>query len=529
MPPEPAPEPTGALLELSTLLKQLIVEANTNITRLAETIGSPRQQVSRAVNGREVPSIDLAEKLDPALDADGRVLALRERADRERRARNIGAILPADDAPQPAVNPQAPLASPPDSALGRAVTAVEVNLSRDGRPAAAGVTAGDGAWIRTLFSPEGAIQPAPERQELPASTNPAPQRGAMVEAIGTAGAAAGGGSSGSAPHDRGYDRQTELVEVGVRLRYFATPTVPSSFLDYLDDVVEDCVASYEARGPAALMPLIVRQRNEVQTLIEGWQPARARQRLLRVACRLSGLAGYMAVNLGDFRLARAYCAEAFTLARVAEDDNLAAWVRGTESLCAYYAGDYRRARDLAREGQTYAAGGPQAIRLAVNGEARALGHLGDRDGVREAVGRAFQLAGNAELPAGMTPCTSFGVYSLARIAANAATAHLAVGHTALVQSYAQTATAMAGVDRSPWSDVLISLDVATALATGDDADPEHGAALGIEALTRAGTQPIESIRQRGRELARRTTPWRSLPAVADLAEITQTLSRRPLR
>ncbi|WP_239312306.1 hypothetical protein, partial [Frankia sp. Cj3] len=206
----------------------------------------------------------------------------------------------------------------------------------------------------------------------------------------------------------GYDRQAELLDVGVRLRYFAGPSVQTPFLDYLDGFVEDCVVSYEARGPAALMPLVVRQRKGVQALVEGWQLPRDRIQLLRSAGRLSGLAGYMAVNLGDFPLARAYCVEAFTLALAVEDADLAAWVRGTESLCAYYAGDYRLALERAREGQTYAAGGPQAIRLAVNGEARALGQLGDRAGVREAVGRAFDLAEGAELPEGMSPCISFG-------------------------------------------------------------------------------------------------------------------------
>ncbi|WP_239394081.1 transcriptional regulator [Frankia sp. CiP3] len=322
----------------------------------------------------------------------------------------------------------------------------------------------------------------------------------------------------------GYDRQAEMLDVGVRLRYFAAPSAQTLFLDYLDGFVEDCVAFYEARGPAALMPLVARQRKGVQALVEGWQLPRDRIRLLRSAGRLSGLAGYMAVNLGDFRLARAYCVEAFTLALAVEDSDLAAWVRGTESLCAYYAGDYRLALERAREGQIYAAGGPQAIRLAVNGEARALGQLGDRDGVHEAVGRAFDLAEGAELPDGMSPCISFGSYSLARIAANAATAHVGTGETALVQRYAQTASSMPGADRSRWSDVLITLDVATALTAGADPDPEHSAALGVGALTRAGTAPIESIRQRGRELARRTAPWWTLPAVAELAEVSQTLA-----
>jgi hypothetical protein len=44
-------------------------------------------------------------------------------------------------------------------------------------------------------------------------------------------------------------------------------------------------------------------------------------------------------------------------------------VRGTESLSAYYQKRYKDALDLARDGQRHAHGGPQTIRLAVNGEA----------------------------------------------------------------------------------------------------------------------------------------------------------------
>src|SRR5258705_13907070 len=95
-------------------------------------------------------------------------------------------------------------------------------------------------------------------------------------------------------------------------------------------------------------------------------------------------------------LARAYCAEAFVLAAAAEDSDLQAWVRGTESLSAYYQKGSPEALELARDGQRYAHGGPQTIRLAVNGEARALGRLGDRRGVDEAVERAG--AGVSRLP-----------------------------------------------------------------------------------------------------------------------------------
>ncbi|WP_261566939.1 hypothetical protein [Frankia gtarii] len=101
-----AKKPTGALLELRDLLRQLIVEADTNITQLAADIDRVRQQVSRAVNGREVPSKDLAEALDEELGGDGRIIALRERAHRERKARNIGAVLPTNDTNQPVTGPR---------------------------------------------------------------------------------------------------------------------------------------------------------------------------------------------------------------------------------------------------------------------------------------------------------------------------------------------------------------------------------------------------------------------------------------
>ncbi|WP_322780382.1 helix-turn-helix transcriptional regulator [Frankia sp. Cas4] len=332
---------------------------------------------------------------------------------------------------------------------------------------------------------------------------------------------ANGAGTGNGQHDL----HAELLDVGRRLQYFAAPTVHTTLLDYLDSFIDVSIESYEVRGPAALMPHVTRQRTWVQTLVEGWQLPRDRRRLLGIAARLSGLAGYMAVNLGDFPLARAYCTEAFTIAVAVEDGDFAAWIRGTESLCEYYAGDYRLALEHARDGQGHAAGGPQTIRLVVNGEARALGQLGDREGVREAVGRAFDLAERSSLPDGMSPCISFDTYSLARIAANAATAHVGTGEAALVHRYAQMASDVLRTARSPWSDILVALDVATALTAGDDPDPERAATLGIEALTRAGSNPIESIRQRGRELVRRTTPWRSLPRVTELAEASRALTR----
>ena len=55
-----------------------------------------------------------------------------------------------------------------------------------------------------------------------------------------------------------------------------------------------------------------------------------------------------------------------------------AWIKGTESFCEYYDGNYSRAVELAHDGLDLAGNGPQRVRLLINGEARALGKLATR-------------------------------------------------------------------------------------------------------------------------------------------------------
>ncbi|MCA1602157.1 MAG: hypothetical protein LC776_11115 [Acidobacteria bacterium] len=73
------------------------------------------------------------------------------------------------------------------------------------------------------------------------------------------------------------------------------------------------------------------------------------------------------------------------------------------SLAAYYTGDYKRSLILAQDGQRYAKDGMQAIRLSINGEARALGQIQDWRGADEAVTRAYRLLEQFPTADGMTP------------------------------------------------------------------------------------------------------------------------------
>ena len=130
---------------------------------------------------------------------------------------------------------------------------------------------------------------------------------------------------------------------------------------YITGVVEQ----YEQCGPGALAPNLVSERQLIQPLLQGsLHRAHHRDRLFRIAARMSGQLSYMATNLGQFDSARAYGVEAFTLADHVNDDELRAWVRGTQSLAEYYVGSYDQALELARDGRRYAGHGRQAVRLA---------------------------------------------------------------------------------------------------------------------------------------------------------------------
>jgi hypothetical protein len=78
--------------------QDLIAERGTNYTRLAQATGFSRAYCSAAAKGREVPSEALVAELDAELAADGELLELRDRADRERtaRRRRRAAHAPAD-------------------------------------------------------------------------------------------------------------------------------------------------------------------------------------------------------------------------------------------------------------------------------------------------------------------------------------------------------------------------------------------------------------------------------------------------
>ncbi|WP_157538067.1 helix-turn-helix domain-containing protein [Kitasatospora azatica] len=300
-----------------------------------------------------------------------------------------------------------------------------------------------------------------------------------------------------------------------QLSAITSVNVDTAALSQFARSVDSIVMSYETGGPQSLAPVGAQLRSSLHTLLSGRQHPGQRQKLYVLAAQAAGLLGYMAVNAGRPAAAKAYCAEAFQLAEEVQDVDLMAWVRGTQSLEAYYAGQYREAYDLADAGVRLAVGSPQAVRLLVNGKARALGKLHERRAAERAIGEALALTERVGTPLGLTPCISFEPYGLARTLANAATVHMALGDTPKVLSYADQVAQHVQEADSAWSRALIALDVAASHLHGPNPEVEQSMDLGRAALHSGGANPIRSVVQRAAELQQLAAPWSHLDAVVE--------------
>lgn len=290
--------------------------------------------------------------------------------------------------------------------------------------------------------------------------------------------------------------------------------------------MDGIVQRYDREGPKPLRGEVRSLRGLVHTLLDGHQPPRVRHELFRLAARAAGLLGYMAVNVGDYGLAEAYGSEARDLSRVIGDVETELWARGTLSFSYYYAGRYMEADACAAAAVDMAPGNPQAIRLLTNGRARALGKMGDREGVERVIGQALELSAAHDVGASLTPCISFEPYGYARTLANAVTAYLSAGQVDQVLGTAERIDAIVE-DSDPWSRCLVRLDVATALLRQRTPDIDRAMQLGREALALCRDVPITSVWQRSRDLYAEALEWRNREAVRDYGDALRAWSAQP--
>lgn len=312
----------------------------------------------------------------------------------------------------------------------------------------------------------------------------------------------------------------DVVDVLGRIQKLSRAVNPE-VIRHLQDEMQYTIARYEKLDHLSLAPALRKQRAFIDAIIGECSHPRQLQQLFEIAGATSGVLGYVAVGRGDFPLARAYCLEAFQLGDFAQDAALQAWARGLQSFCEYYAGRYDQALRLAEDGLDYAKSGPQSVRLTINGAARALGKLGDAEGVHRAVDGAYDLMSRNDVPSGVPSSIAFECYSAAQTASNAATAYVALGMPDKVQHYVGLALPDISKSESPWSRSLVMIDLALSLIRPREADLDRAAGLVLDALVISAGRPIISVQQRTSEFVREATGrWgntRQVSAVLDAA------------
>ncbi|MFF5273691.1 hypothetical protein [Streptomyces sp. NPDC000133] len=323
----------------------------------------------------------------------------------------------------------------------------------------------------------------------------------------------------------GWERPGDIL---LQAQELTVSNTDPALLSLASESIESIVQRYEDQGPQQLAGEARLLRRMVRTLLLGRQSSGQRQQLFGLAARSSGLLAYMAVNAGHADVAEAYCVEAEAFAGQVGDVGAKMWVLGTRALNLYYVGEYAASDAAAAQGIALSPQSPQAIRLWVNGRARALARQGDARGTVRAIGQALDLSDQQQhLPGGVTSCISFEAYSPARTLANAVTAHLSTGDVSKVLEYAGQIEDLVEQSPSQWTRTLVSLDVATALLRQGRPDLEQALSLGAQALHTSGSAPIHSVWQRATELLQHTGKWQAEPAVRDYASELAALNYQP--
>ncbi len=326
--------------------------------------------------------------------------------------------------------------------------------------------------------------------------------------------------------DLSSEQSEDVIDVLRRLHRM-NRSVDPEIIRHLRSNLRDTVKRYGRLDHSKLVPELLKQRTWIESLLQECSHPRERQQLLEVAGGTSGLLGYIAVGRDNFPLGRAYCAEAFKFGEFAQESNLQAWARGLQSFCEYYAEDYDAALRLAVNGLSYSKSGPQSVRLTINGMARAMGKLGDIDGVNRAVDDAYELLSRNDAPSGLPSSITFGSYSATQTASNAATAYVSLGMPEKVQYYVDLAMPGIGTSKSSWSRSLVMIDSAVSMIPSKEADMERASALVLDALTISADRPIMSVQKRAMEFVRDGTQrWGQ---VRQLGEIRQSIPMRAAR
>jgi tetratricopeptide (TPR) repeat protein len=181
-----------------------------------------------------------------------------------------------------------------------------------------------------------------------------------------------------------------LAMAAQRARQFtlaAQSNLTGEGMDQLHDDVAMLTTAYPQRPLTEILGHLVDSQDTLFTLLEGRQPPAYTRRLLLLTSIISGLLAKSSHDLGDSHAALTQTRTAFLCADQADHNGLRAWIRGIQSLIAYWAGRYNESVRYAQQGAEFNAHSTASVWLPVS-EARAWAALGNVNQARAAIERA---------------------------------------------------------------------------------------------------------------------------------------------
>jgi transcriptional regulator with XRE-family HTH domain len=276
--------------------------------------------------------------------------------------------------------------------------------------------------------------------------------------------------------DRRFDRAVVVDDARDAARFarqISVASVSCSALEQISVEIGRFAADYVSKPLSELFVDIRELRGEVVNLVECNRLPDQMRELYLAASRLGGLQAHVCLDLGYYSAAHTHARTAFLCAELAGHNGMRAWVRGLQSLIAYWDGQLPDAVEFARDGARHCSHGSIAARLP-SLEARAWAGRGDKRGALGALERAAHAraaVGNHDDDAGVF------TFPAAKQAVYAGTTLLTLGdrdtttRAAQESSYAlQLYEAAAPADRSAGDMLAARLDLGRAYLMDDDLD-----------------------------------------------------------
>jgi hypothetical protein len=302
----------------------------------------------------------------------------------------------------------------------------------------------------------------------------------------------------------------------------AEPTnVGPHALEQLRADLERVLVVYPNRPVYPLFAELRELRNRAFELLDGRQHPHQATELYRTTGLVCAALAHASMDLGNMAAAETQARTALLSAELAGDPALQAWIRGVQSMAAYWDDRPGVAVDLAVAGLSHATrSGTTQVWLA-SLEARARARLGDASGTEAALGRAAdaqERVGAEDSPGGMMS------FPDAKRLTHRATARLSLGGPGSLRRAAQDASAAVAIfeadplERRRLGELSIArVDLAAARLAFDVEGGAESVRIELDVTARRPTEPvIRRLRQFAAALGRPT--YRGSPVARSLRQ-----------